>query len=288
MSDIVITVTKEQDGCTAEHILRCMPGVSGTLIKQLKRENAVTIDGTQCRLQDRLHTGQFLKAVVSPVIHHGNRPSFPIIYEDDELIAINKPSGMLVHATKVTYDEITVASEMREYLLIDEFHPINRLDRGTSGIMLIAKSGYAHNLYKPLLHTEKFIRKYLAVCCGTPCPPEGDINAPIGRDPVSPIKRIISADGKPSLTHYKVLSVYGEYSLAEIIPQTGRTHQIRLHMAHIGCPLAGDFLYGQECDDIGRYALHSHYVKFCDPRNGRQIELVCDIPEDMQNLLKTP
>ena len=283
-----LTYTAAEDDCsTVEQILRSRLFMSGTLIGRLKREGGVTLDGEPCRMKDRVHEGQIIHALIDNDIIYGKKPSFPILYEDDGIIIINKPSGMLTHATRVTYEEKTVASELREYIGEGRFHPVNRLDRGTSGVMVIAKNGYYHDLYKKQLHTENFIRTYRAIVCGKPEAGEGIIDAPIGRDDVSPIKRIISRDGKPAQTYYKVISSNDLYSLIEAIPQTGRTHQIRLHMAHIGCPVVGDFLYGTETDEIGRCALHSYSVSLHLPTDGRRVFVKEEMPRDMDEIFNS-
>ena len=276
MRTLSLYITKELSGKPCDSLLRHELFMSGTLIKQLRDGGRIYTDCGVCRTTDTLSEGQMLYADIDVDITYGKKPSFPILFENDDLLIIDKPSGMLCHATKVTYGERTVASELREYMGEAHFHPVNRLDRGTSGVMVIAKNGYTHNICKELLHTDKFIRTYRAVSDGVPKKKAFDITAPIGRDSVSPIKRVITPSGKPALTHVKVLSENGRYALLEIVPQTGRTHQIRLHMAYIGCPLVGDFLYGKESCETGRLALHSYSVHMYLPLERRFVDVTAE------------
>lgn len=126
------------------------------------------------------------------------------------------------------------------------FHVVNRLDKGTTGLMAVAKSGYIHDRLRRTLHTDGFYREYRAVCVGCPKPPAGTIDAPISRDETSAVRRMVRPDGQQAVSHYEVLSQRDGLSFVKLQPETGRTHQLRVHMAHIGCPLAGDWLYGTE------------------------------------------
>ena len=166
------------------------------------------------------------------------------------------------------------------------FHPVNRLDKGTTGLMVIAKSGYIHDRLRYALHTEKFYREYRAVCVGCPEPVSGTIDAPIGRDPNSVVGRCVRPDGARAVTHYEVLGTEHGLSLLRLRPETGRTHQLRVHMASIGCPLAGDWLYGREDPDlIPRPALHAYALELDHPVTGKHLSLTAPIPSDMARLV---
>ena len=164
---------------------------------------------------------------------------------------------------------------------------MNRLDKGTTGLMVIAKSGYVHDLLRRALHTEAFRREYRAVCLGCPQPERGTVNAPIGRDETSVVARRVRPDGAPALSHYQVLAKGDGLSLLALRPETGRTHQLRVHMAYLGCPLAGDWLYGTEDPDlIPRPALHSFALTLVHPVTGARVEVSAPLPEDMRKLLR--
>ena len=155
--------------------------------------------------------------------------------------------------------------------------------------MVVAKSGYVHDLLRRSLHTPRFIREYRAVCIGCPEPGAGAIDAPIGRDESSTIARMVRPDGQSAVSHYEVLSSQNGLSLVKLLPETGRTHQLRVHMASIGHPLAGDWLYGTEDPDlIARPALHSYALTLTHPVTGEVLHLTAPLPEDMARLVAEP
>ena len=166
-------------------------------------------------------------------------------------------------------------------------HPVNRLDRGTTGLMVVAKSGYIHDQLRRRLHSGDFFRSYLAICVGAPEPPQGTIALPIGRAPGSAIRRQIDSAGQSARTDYRLLRVRSGLSLVALMPWTGRTHQIRVHMAAIGCPLAGDWLYGTEDRGlIPRPALHAVRLAFTHPVTGEHLSFTAPLPGDMKLLLE--
>ena len=199
---------------------------------------------------------------------------------------MNKPAGMTAHASNFLPDTPTVAGALAytrgpDFL----FHPVSRLDKGTTGLMVVAKSGYIHNLLRKALHTQDYYREYRAVCTGCPHPPSGTIRLPIGRDERSAVARMVRPDGVPAVTHYEVLRTRSGCSLVRLIPETGRTHQLRVHMAALGCPLVGDWLYGREDPAlIQRPALHSYLLCFTHPVSGQALRFTAPLPEDMRRL----
>ena len=205
-----------------------------------------------------------------------------ILYEDADLLALNKPAGMAVHGG---YDrgEPTVANALAAYLGPDAvFHPVNRLDRGTSGVMLVARSGYVHDRLRRVLHSGDFRRTYLAVACGTGLPPSGTIDLPIARADDGSTRRIPAPGGQPSVTDYTVLAERDGYTLLRVAPRTGRTHQIRVHFAALGHPLLGDALYGGDTALLTRPALHSAAADFAQPVTGQSLHITAPIPHDLR------
>ena len=185
---------------------------------------------------------------------------------------------------------IKYKSKMKEYYkkagIAADVHPVQRLDKGTSGLLVVAKHPHAQEQLKGQLHTPAFRRIYLAVCEGIPRPPEGCIDAPIGRVPGSLMARQVDPAGQPASTRYRVLRTGQGRALVELELDTGRTHQIRVHMAHIGHPLTGDFLYGTEDHSlISRPALHSARLSLRHPVTGEPMAWEQPLPEDMARLV---
>lgn len=293
METITRIIQPQEDGATVRHILKAGLHFSTHAVARLTRtENGILLNGCHARTVDIVHTGDRLtvetgdhrppKVLPTP----GNWP-LPVVWEDGHLLVVNKPAGMTAHASNFLPDTPTVAGALaytrgRDFI----FHSVNRLDKGTTGLMVVAKSGYVHDLLRRQLHTERFYREYRGICLGCPEPSEGTIDAPIGRDPDSAIRRMIRPDGAPAVSDYQVLSSHDGLSLVKLVPQTGRTHQLRLHMASIGHPLAGDWLYGTE--DIAlipRPALHACALRLVHPVTGELLSLTAPLPEDMARLL---
>ena len=296
LETITRTIIAEESGSTVHHILKAKLHFSSHAISRLTRaENGILVNGSHARTTFVLRAGDVLtvetgdhrppKVEVTP----GDWP-LPIVWEDGHLLVVNKPAGMTAHASNFLPDTPTVAGALAWQRGTDfVFHSVNRLDKGTTGLMVVAKSGYVHDLLRRSLHTPRFIREYRAVCIGCPEPGAGAIDAPIGRDESSTIARMVRPDGQSAVSHYEVLSSQNGLSLVKLLPETGRTHQLRIHMASIGHPLAGDWLYGTEDPDlIARPALHSYALTLTHPVTGEVLHLTAPLPEDMARLVAEP
>ncbi len=285
------TVSLELAGRTVRSLLAAELRCSSSLIKRLKRRpGSVTLnDEPVLHVNVCVAAGDILRVDVDDEgVGEERFPcGVPIVYEDDDILIIDKPSGMAVHPAGMTAFAGTVAEAVGPYLGGRALHCVNRLDRGTSGLMAIAKSGYAHELMRRSLHTDTMLREYRAVALGVVSPPEGLVDLPIARERESSVRRCIDEEGFPSRTRYETLTAGGGYTLLRIIPETGRTHQIRVHMAAIGHPLAGDWLYGIEDPDlITRPALHSFRLSMRSPVTGTPVCITAPLPDDMLYLLK--
>ncbi len=293
MEVLTYTVPPEEDGVCVRHILKAKLHFSTHAVTRLTRaENGITVNGAHARTVDPVRTGDVVavrsddlrppKVLPTP----GDWP-LPIVYEDAHLLILNKPAGMTAHASNFLPDTPTVAGALayqRGTAFI--FHVVNRLDKGTTGLMAVAKSGYIHDRLRRMLHSEGFRREYRAVCVGCPEPPAGIIDAPIGRDETSAVRRTVRPDGQYAVSRYEVLSTRNGLSLVKLLPETGRTHQLRVHMAYIGHPLAGDWLYGTEAPAlIPRPALHACALTLTHPVTGEVLHFTAPIPEDMQALI---
>ena len=212
-----------------------------------------------------------------------------IVYEDADVVVLNKAPGVLVHPSHGHFDDTLGNFLMYHYKQAGDesgFHPVHRLDKGTSGLLVVAKHPHAQERLKNQLHTGDFRRVYLAVCDGAPPQVAGVVDAPIGRVDGSLTRRAVRPDGQPARTHYKVVRSCGPRTLVELELETGRTHQIRVHMAHLGCPLTGDFLYGTENRAlIDRPALHSAQLELAHPITGERLRFTVPLPADLAALI---
>ena len=292
---VSLTVPPERAGQKVDTLLRKALGLSGTVIRRIKwLPDGILLDGERVFTSRRVEPGQVLTVRLSdPERRSGVVPApgpLDIVYEDGDMLVLNKAPGVLVHPGAGHYAD-TIGNFLLDYYdrtgVEADFHPVHRLDKGTSGLMVAAKHPHAQEVLKNQLHTAEFRRIYLAVCLGGPAEEAGTVDAPIGMAEGSIVARAGRPDGLPARTHYRVLERRGDRALVRLELETGRTHQIRVHMAHLGCPLAGDFLYGTEDRDlIPRPALHSSELTVCQPVTGETLTFTCPLPADMARLME--
>lgn len=288
-------ITSEISGRTVDSLLRKQMELSGTVIRRIKwLEDGIVVNGNRVTVRHRVSEGETLSVRLSdsssaeqPVPTEG---FLDILYEDEDMVVVNKQPGVLIHPSHGHFDDTIGNFLMWHWQRLGEesgFHPVHRLDKGTTGLLIVAKHPHGQEKLKHQLHTGAFRRRYLAVCEGIPQPSEGIIDAPIGMVEGSLMQREIRSDGQYARTHYKVISSHNGRSLVELELETGRTHQIRVHMAHIGHPLTGDFLYGTEDHTvIDRPALHSWQVEIRHPISDKELHFTASLPEDIQRLIK--
>lgn len=288
-------VTQDCEGVRVDTLLRSRLHLSGTVIKRIKwLEDGILVDGMRVNTRFIPEVGQTLSVRLSdPVRRSGVVPApgdVDIVYEDEDVVVVNKTAGVSVHPGPGHYDDTLGNFLVHHFIQTGQqadFHPVHRLDRGTSGLLVCAKHAHAQERLKLQLHTPEFARTYLAVCEGAPELATGVIDAPIGPVPGSLMAQQVRPDGKPARTHYEVLRTANAYSLVRLELETGRTHQIRVHMAHVGHPLVGDFLYGTECPNvIGRTALHACRLTFCHPITAKRMVFEKNMPQDMAFLVE--
>ncbi len=290
---LTLAVAPAQAGKTVDTLLRRELGLSGTGVKHAKtRPDGILLNGIPVRTSERAGEGQTLSVFIGDLEESGLVPAegpLAVVHEDEDLLVVNKAAGMAVHPGPGHFDDTLgniITAYYKKQGLKAGFHPVSRLDRGTSGLLMVAKHAYAQERMKARLHTDDFRRWYLAVCEGVPPAPKGRVEAPIGRADGSVLKREVRPDGQAACTEYEVLAVYGGRALVRAELKTGRTHQIRVHMAHLGCPLTGDFLYGVEDRRlIARTALHSAGLVLCHPVTGARLRFTAPLPGDMAALL---
>ena len=267
---------------------------SSQIITHLKRtENGILLNGEWGRVRDILHTGDML--IINLIETESSENIIPtnlpldIVYEDEDILIVNKPADMPIHPSQGNYDNTLANAVAYYYQQKGEsftYRCINRLDRDTTGLLIVAKHMYSASLLSEMVAKREIHREYLALATGE-VPKSGTIVASIGRVDGSTIERHVDeAHGDYACTHYKRLIYNNGYSLVSLKLETGRPHQIRVHMKHIGHPLPGDFLYNPDYSVIKRQALHSHRLVFKHPITGESLEFVADLPMDMKKIIE--
>ncbi len=292
MRTLSLTIPPDMAGRMVQHVLRHDLKLSNALITRLKRRRTgICVNGEKTFTIYQLSAGDVLTVEIGDPPQTRRAAPIPmeldILWEDADILILNKPAGVTVHADSRRPDEVTLDNALSAYLPPEAFaHPVSRLDRGTTGVMTYAKCGYIHDRLRRMLHTPSFYREYRAVCVGVPDPAAGSVDLPIGFFENSTYQRAVTADGAASFTEYETLESRNGRSLLKLVPRTGRTHQLRVHMAAIQCPLVGDWLYGTRDDElITRPALHSYALNLIHPITGEYIQVTAPIPSDMENLL---
>ncbi len=267
---------------------------SSQIITHLKRtDNGILLNNKWAHVHDKIHTDDTItiRLVETESSENIVPTQLPlcIIYEDEDILVINKDADTPIHPSQGNYDN-TLANAVAFYFQQKEeaytYRCINRLDRDTTGLLILAKHMYSASILSNMVQRREIHREYLAIASGT-TPKEGTIIAPIARVDGSTIERCVDEkNGEYACTHYKTIVTKNSYSLVSLKLETGRTHQIRVHMKHIGHPLPGDFLYNPDYSVISRQALHSHRLSFLHPITKKPLEFVAELPEDMSKILQ--
>ena len=285
-------VTSEDDGKEVRQITREYFDFSARLRNRIKREKLTMRNGLYAEGWHKVNEGDVISITLPD--EHSNFPPedipVDIVYEDEDLMVINKQPGIVVHPTK-GHPSGTIANALSNYMEqtgdIFKIRFVNRLDRDTSGLLLVAKNAYCQNHITDQMRKDLIHKKYIAIVKGEMESESGTIDLPIGRPDPEDIRRGVIADGAPSVTHYKVVQHLKDHTLVELLLETGRTHQIRVHMSHIGHPVAGDTLYGEEdAELIGRQALHAAGLSLIHPITKEPVAFEAPLPDDMQIAVK--
>lgn len=289
---ITYPITAEYDNMTVRAFLTLHGYSHAVLVLLKKTHKSILVNGVWYYVNDRLKEGDALQITIdepfgSTQIEPAALP-FEIVYEDEDILVINKPAGMPVHPSIHNYNN-TLANGVMYYLnekgTSCTFRCVNRLDKDTTGLTIIAKHSLSSAVLNRQMNERAIKRTYLAIVNGITAK-EGTIDAPIAREADSAITRCVDYEhGEAAVTHYKRLAVSGNISLIELHLDTGRTHQIRVHMKHIGHPLIGDFLYNPDFTKIKRQALHSCRLEFCHPVTGEALIFDAPLPKDMRDIL---
>lgn len=283
-------VLPADDGRKIKFYVRGAMGVSYGQFASLKMREGMRVNGVPVHANYILRTGDRVEVAIEET---GSSLAEPVAgevdvrYEDDMLMILNKPAPLACQSSSRNAAPALENFLMARYGAGFVFRPLNRLDKGTSGLMCAAKNAHAYQLMQRTLHTGDYLRQYLAVVCGR-LEGSGVVDAPIAKEDAATVRRVVDFEkGKPAVTRWESQGVFGEYSLVRLTLETGRTHQIRVHMAHLGHPVAGDFLYGTELACLpGRFALHSARIRLTHPMTGEVLEITSPLPEELQNLLQ--
>lgn len=291
MPELRITIPDELAGHTVARVALRALLMSNRQFKRAKFHGEVLLNGKAALANARVAAGQELlirvpeKQNARPV-SYGAPLSVP--YEDEAFLVVDKPAP-LSSSTSDRRETPTLENAVYTRLGCPEdfvYRPVNRLDKGTSGLMVVAKSAHAQHLLQRTLHSQDFVREYLAVVEGAPPEAEGLIDLPVGKADGATVRRETRADGKEARTLYWNVCTRNGRSLVRLRLDTGRTHQIRVHMQACGCPVCGDFLYGTELNELpGRFALHSAYCRFRHPLTGKWVECESALPPELERLL---
>lgn len=283
-------VCEKDVGKTVEIICKKEFQMSSKLLTKLKLDGKIYINGNVARSVDKVNINDIVIADVYEEDKSENivpkNIELDIVYEDEFVLIVNKPRNMSIHPSIGNFDNTLANGVINHYIKngeIHKFHSVNRIDKDTSGICVIAKNQFSHGVLSNQMKEKKFKRKYMAIVKGTLEDKEGIIDLPIARDENSAIKRIVNENGKNAVTCYKVLKEKNGLSLLDIHLKTGRTHQIRVHFSHIGNPLLNDWLYDDEVKD-GQHLLHSYYVEFYHPKTKEYLKFNIPLPDDMRIL----
>ncbi len=274
-------IPPEYDGVRAEQYLRSVHGYSGRLLIRLKKSPAyLRRNGAHLRVVDPVYAGDRLEVLLEDTPHTppNHHLQVPIVYEDDDLMVFCKPAKMPIHPSRnhpldTLGNFFAAYCEQTHQPLV--FRPVTRLDADTTGLCVVAK-----NMLSGSKLAAKVEKEYLALVSNgdTPLPDHGVINAPIGRENGDGIRRCVTSNGKSAITHYQVLARGAEYTTVLVYLQTGRTHQIRVHFAHLGHPLIGDEMYGGDCSEQSTHALHCYRLQFRHPTQPKNVYLCSDPP----------
>ncbi|MBR5517714.1 MAG: RluA family pseudouridine synthase [Clostridia bacterium] len=280
MKTIEIKITEQFNNKTVKYMLFDYLELSDKLVADLKKGEYIKVNGECCTVRRDLKTNDILKITIPESEKNNIEPvkgELDILFEDEDIIAVNKPANMPTHPTKYHLTD-TLANFVCGHLGKNfVFRAVNRLDKDTTGVVLIAKNRYSAEMLNKQIRSKEIEKTYMAICQGT-LNGDGIIEAPIKKETERGIKRIVSPDGQYAKTQYFAIKTQDNNTLVILCPKTGRTHQLRVHMAHIGHPLYGDYIYGKECDS--RTLLHCSQMEFTHPETKKKMCINAHLPKD--------
>ncbi len=290
---LTYTIQPNDNFFNVKELLKLKFQISDRLLVKLKKNKKIWLNSTPTFVNSRLKPFDIVEILIDFEEKSENiiptQMDLNIIYEDEYYIVINKPSGIAIHPSILHYTD-SLANGVKFYFeqknIKKKIRPINRLDKYTSGIVIFAKNEYIQEFLVKEMKKNTFFKEYIAVCEGIFESKIGTINLPIGRKENSIIERCVCSNGDIAITHYNVLKSLKNTSVVHVTLETGRTHQIRVHLSNIGHPILGDTLYGNPSSVINRQALHAYKVKFIHPITGLNVEYIATIPSDIKSIIK--
>ena len=287
-------IDEDSAGLRVEQFLR-RKRYSGQNLSEIKRmPKSILVNGVHYYMRQELSTGDHLQVRICETQNSEKIPptklALDIIYEDEDLLVLNKPAGMPIHPSLNNYTN-SIANALAYYFQSQGkpfiFRCCKRLDRDTSGLTIVSKHLVSGSILSDMTKYRKVHREYLAIVRGSVTPSEGTIQAPLGRKDGTIIERTVDWEhGEDAVTHYKVVKEANGHSLVSLRLETGRTHQIRIHMKYLGYPLIGDYLYNPDMEYMTRQALHSHHMEFTHPITGEHMSFTAPLPEDMARVMQ--
>ncbi|MCY6959724.1 RluA family pseudouridine synthase [Clostridium sp. ZC22-4] len=286
-------VQNEYDGLKLNQYLRSVVKFSSRFTQKVVRSGGVKVNNVNATLFTKLSAGDNIEVYIDKSEEQDIIPEkmeLDIVYEDKDIIVVNKPAGIVVHPTK-RYPQGTLANGLLYHFKQNGDNCIvrlvSRLDMDTSGLILVAKNAFSHMSLARDMNKEQFVKAYLAIVHGNLPQEKGVIDKPIYKPDDGSIKRIIDGRGQKSITHFNVVERFNNSDLVRLVLETGRTHQIRVHLSSMGTSIYGDSLYGKEEDEyINRQALHAYSLQILHPRSGELLKFQCELPDDMKELLR--
>jgi 23S rRNA pseudouridine1911/1915/1917 synthase len=291
---LVYKVDAQEENTKLREYLRRVAQLSGRLIKGAAVQGRIEVNNKIAKLNYVLKQGDTINFQVDKEESQNIEPEkieISVVYEDSDVIVVNKSPGMVVHPTK-SYQTGTLANGLLYYFREKGesciVRLVSRLDMDTSGLIIIAKNQFSHMALARDMQRKEFEKSYMAVVHGNLPQQRGTIDLPIYKEADDSIKRVVDDRGQRSVTHFEVVESFKQGELVKLTLETGRTHQIRVHLSHLGHPIYGDNLYGVEEDKklMGRQALHAYKLAFPHPRSGEVITLETDLPNDMKELIE--
>ncbi len=288
----IISYINEDENLTLKEVLLDKLNFSVRSLSKMKRYKTVKVNNQYIKPSDTVKKGDLIEVEIIEDMaeFQPQNLNLDILYDDFDIIMVNKPPFMVVHPTK-SHFENTIANGVTDYIIKQKekvkIRFVNRLDMNTSGLVIVAKNPYAQFVLSSDMKDDKVEKMYIAVVKGIVKEDFGTINEPIYRPTDDSVKRIVHEDGQPSVTHFEVVERLKDATVLKLRLETGRTHQIRVHLSHIGHGIIGDELYGHVDENlINRQALHAYSLKFNQPRTREILEFKAPLPKDMEELIE--